>query len=266
MTKFVQGKGAQDVIKGIQNIWLPLFLAKSEIRQRYRRSTLGPFWITVSTGIMIATIGIIFGKIFNSPISEFLPYLAAGLILWGYISSTINESTGVFTTSEVAIKQLPLPLFIYVQKLVARNFYIFLHNILIFPIVCLFVHRSIGINVAFVIPGILLIIINLLWISLLLGIICARYRDLTQIVASVVQILFYVTPIIWMPGQINSRVTRLFVDINPFYHLLSVVRKPLLNEVPSIMNWSVSLGLCCLGWIFTLVLFNVYKKRIAYWL
>lgn len=266
MTRFVQGKGVQDVIKGLKNISLPLFLAKAEIKQRYRRSTLGPFWITVSTGIMIATIGIIFGRIFHSPISEFLPYLSAGLILWGFISSTINESTGVFTHSEVAIKQLPLPLFIYVQKLVARNFYIFLHNILIFPIVCLVVHRSIGVNIVFVVPGILLIIINLLWISLSLGIICARYRDLTQIIASVVQILFYVTPIIWMPGQINSRVSRLLIDINPVYHLLSIVRKPLLNEVPSIMNWGVSFGLCCLGWIVTLAIFNVYKKRIAYWL
>ena len=165
-------KGYIDVVEGIRKYHLPLFLAKAEIKQRYRRSTLGPFWITVSTGVMIGTIGIIFGRIFNSPMSDFLPFLAAGLILWGFISSTINDSTNVFTSAEATIRQLPLPLFIYVEKLVARNFYIFLHNILIFPLVCLAVKKSINLNILLAIPGMCLVLVNLLWISLFLGIIC----------------------------------------------------------------------------------------------
>lgn len=266
MFKESQKKGYFDVLDGLKSIRLPLFLARAEIRQRYRRSTLGPFWITVSTGVMIGTIGIIFGKIFNSPMSEFLPFLAAGLILWSFISSTINESTGVFTKAEASIRQLSLPLFIYVERLVFRNFYIFLHNVLIFPIVCLAVNKSINLNILLVIPGLLLVLINLLWISLFLGIVCSRYRDLTQIVASIVQILFYVTPIIWMPGQVNSRVTSWIVEINPLYHLISVVRIPLLGNLPSAGSWLISIGIGVAGWLVTLTLFNRYKRRIAYWL
>ena len=105
----LDGKGTKDLASALQNMRLPLFLARSDIRQRYRRSTLGPFWITISTGVMIACLGFIFGKIFKSPISEFLPFLAAGLILWGFISQVITEATTVFVSSEAIIKQLPIP-------------------------------------------------------------------------------------------------------------------------------------------------------------
>lgn len=265
-TKYTNWQGLEDVREGVKNVRLPLLLAKAEIKRRYRRSTLGPFWITISTAVTITTIGFIFGKIFKSPLSEFLPFIAAGLILWNFISSTINDSCAVFVQSEAAIKQLPLPLFTYVEQLVIRNFYIFGHNVVIFPIVCLVTGRAIGFNCLLAIPGILLVLLNLLWVSLSLGIVCARYRDLTQIVQSILQILFYVTPIIWMPDQVSARVASTFIELNPVYHILSIVRTPLLNNQPSMLNWFVSTSVAVLGWFFTIFLFNRYKKRIAYWL
>lgn len=259
-------QGNNDIREAIFNVGLPLLLAKAEIKQRYRRSTLGPFWITISTAIMITTIGVIFGKIFKSPLSEFLPYIAAGLILWNFFSSSVNEACSVFVQSEASIKQLPLPLFIYVEKLVIKNFYIFLHNIIIFPVVCLVAGKSLGFNCFLVLPGLFLLLLNLAWVTLFLGTICTRYRDLTQIIVSILQILFYITPIIWMPNQINARVPEVFIELNPVYHLISVVRTPLLNGQPSIANWAISALLALAGWSFTLFLFDRYRKRIAYWL
>lgn len=265
-TKYKNWQGFEDVKEGITNLQLPLLLAKAEIKRRYRRSTLGPFWITISTAVTITTIGFLFGRIFNSPLSEFLPFIAGGLILWNFISSTIGDSCSVFIQSEASIKQLPLPLFTYVEQLVIRNFYIFLHNIVIFPVVCFVTGRALGFNCFLAIPGIVLVLLNLSWLSLTLGIVCARYRDLTQIVQSILQILFYVTPIIWMPGQVSARVASVFIELNPVYHILSVVRTPLLNNQPTMLNWIVSAGVALIGWICTIILFNRYKKRIAYWL
>lgn len=263
---YVTKSGIMDVIRSLKEIRLPLLLAKYEIKQRYRRSTLGPFWITISTAVMISTIGFIFGRIFGTPLKEFLPFIAAGFIIWSFFSTSILEATDVFNSSEATIKQLPIPLFSYVLKLIIRNFYIFCHNIILYPLVCFVVGKSIGLPILLSIPGMFLMIVNLAWVALILGIVCTRYRDLKQIVGSIMQILFYVTPIIWMPNQVNARVSSIFIDMNPVFHILSVVRTPLLGQYPNVLNWGVSLLLAIIGWIIALLLFNCYRNRISYWL
>ncbi len=265
MSKFF-GEGWEDIKRATLDIGLPLYLARADIRQRYRRSTLGPFWITISTGVMIACIGIIFGSLFKSPMSDFLPFLAAGLIIWGLISSTITEATSVFVAAEPIIKQLPLPLTTHIYRMIFRNLYIFFHNIIIFPVVLLCVQRGINLNVFLFIPGLVIVSLNLVWISILLSIVCSRFRDLTQIVASILQIFFYVTPIIWLPALLPARASVMILEPNPFYHLLAIVREPLLGNAPSFTNWTISTCLCILGWLVSIKFFDKYRSRIAYWL
>lgn len=262
----LNGKGYRDVFNAVLKTQLGLYLAKSDIRQRYRRSTLGPFWITISTAVMVACIGLIFGRLFKSPMQEFLPFITSGLIIWGFISSTINEATTVFVNSEAIIKQLPLPLFLHVIRMVARNCYIFFHNILIYPFVCIFVEKSLGMPALLVVPGFILLVVNLLWLSLLIGIICTRYRDMPQIILSLLQIAFYVTPIIWMPSSLKGRAGALILEPNPFYHLIEIIRAPLLNSFPTLLNWTVAGVIAGAGWLITLVFYNKYKQRISYWL
>lgn len=260
------GEGWEDIKQGTLSLSLPLYLARSDIRQRYRRSSLGPFWITISTGVMIACIGVIFGSLFKAPMSDFLPFLAAGLIIWSFVSNTILEATTVFVTSEPIIKQLPIPLISHVYRMIFRNLYIFLHNIIIFPLVLLFVHRPVNLEILWVIPGLFLLFANLLWISIVLGVVCTRFRDLTQIVASVLQIFFYLTPIIWMPNLLPERTSVMVLDPNPFYHLLALIREPLMAQSPTLFNWVFSILLCLGGSLFAIAFFNKYRNRIAYWL
>ena len=260
------GKGTRDVFNALLKTKLGLYLAKSDIRQRYRRSTLGPFWITISTAVMVACIGLIFGRLFKSPMQEFLPFITSGLIIWNFISATISDATTVFVNAEAIIKQLPLPLFLHVIRMVARNCYIFFHNILIYPFVCVFVDKSLTLTGFLVLPGFILLVINLMWLSLLISIVCTRFRDMPQIVLSLLQIAFYVTPIIWMPSSLKGKAGTLILDPNPFYHLIEIVRAPLLNVPPSLLNWIVALSLAIVGWMVTLILYNRYKQRISYWL
>lgn len=262
------GAGLNDVYAGLKKISLPIYLANSDIRRRYRRSSLGPFWITLSTAIMVACIGLIFGRLFKSNTSEFIPFIAAGLILWTFISSVVNESCSVFANSEAVIRQLPLPLFTHVERMIAKNFIIFLHNVIIFPFVCLIVSKPIGFEVLLVFPGLLLLIINLAWVGLLLGIICTRYRDMTQIIASILQIAFYATPIIWLPSLLIQRTGfgSIVLYCNPLYHLIEIIRAPMLSSFPSALNWFVSVCLAFVGWTLTIFLFNKYKDRVPYWL
>lgn len=267
MQKKIVATALGDIIAALRRIHLVGMLGWQDVRQRYRRSVLGPFWLTISMGVMIGTIGVVFGQIFNSPLTEFLPFLAVGMILWAFISSVILEGCECFIASESIIKQLPIPLFVHVLRMVWRNALILAHNIVIFPLVLWAVGRPIGWLALLSIPGFLLAVANLTWVALLLGVLCARYRDLSQIVASLLQVLFYLTPIMWMPSSLPRHTTAHYLmDLNPVYHILSVVRSPLLNEWPSQSDWNVSMALCVLGWVATIALYGRYKRRVAYWL
>lgn len=259
-------KGLLDVLNGLRDVRLPAYLAYADIRQRYRRSSLGPFWISISMGVTIACIGLIFGKLFKAPMAEFLPFLSCGLIIWGLISGIISESTVVFPNSQGIIRQLPLPLFIHIERMIIKNFYIFLHNLVVLPFVYFFVGKCVNISVLFFPIGLFLLLINLAWLSLVLSIICARFRDLTQIVSSFLQILFYVTPIIWMPSLLPARSSVMLLEPNPFYHLIEVVRCPLLGTLPSYSNVCWTLGYAMVGWTFAIIFFNKYRDRIPFWL
>ena len=241
-------------------------LGWQDIRQRYRRSALGPFWLTISMGIMIGSIGFVFGQIFNTPLKEFLPFLSIGIILWGFFSSIITEGCTGFIAAEGIIKQLPLPLFVHILRMIWRNILILGHNILIFPIVLLVVGKPLSWIALISIPGFFLALINFTSIALALAIICTRYRDFSQIIASMLQVLFYLTPIMWMPTLLPKKQSFYFLGLNPLYHLLEIVRAPLLSQLPTLTNWVVSLTLALTGWSITLIIYSRYKRRIAYWL
>jgi lipopolysaccharide transport system permease protein len=241
-------------------------LGWQDIRQRYRRSALGPFWLTISMGVMIAAIGLVFGRIFKSPMDEFLPFLTVGIILWSLITSVVTEGCSGFIAAEGIIKQLPIPMFVHVLRMIWRNVLIFAHNIVIFPLVILVVGKPLSWMAILALPGLALTVVNLGWIALILGVVCARYRDLAQIVTSVIQVVFYLTPIMWMPKHLPEQTALYLLDLNPVYHLIEIVRAPLLGDLPSQLNWEVSIALALLGWTLALVVYGRYKRRIAYWL
>lgn len=255
-----------DIATALKRYSLVGTLGWQDVRQRYRRSSLGPFWLTISMGVMIGTIGIVFGQIFKSPSDEFLPFLAIGLILWGFISAVITEGCTSFIAADAVIKQLPIPLAVHVFRQLWRNMIILAHNIVIFPLVLIAVGKPVTWDAFLAVPGFLLLLVNLTWISLLLGVLCARYRDIPQIVSSLMQVIFYLTPIMWLPSLLPARAGTYMLTMNPFYHLLEIVRDPLLGYAPDAQNWLASLALAVVGWLVTLMLYGRYRRRIAYWL
>lgn len=241
-------------------------LAWYDIKSRYKRSVLGPFWLTLSMGIMIATIGIVFGTIFNTDLKKFFPFLTIGIILWGFIVSILTEGCNTFIENEAMIKQLPIPLFTYILRMTWRNIIILAHNIIILPLVFMAVGHPINLIFLLAIPGFILLLMNLIWVNLILGCVCVRYRDIPQIITSILQIVFYVTPIMWMPENIASQNIHTLVNFNPVYHMIEIVRQPLLGNIPSIYNWLISITINIIGWLVALRFFASYKSRITYWL
>lgn len=261
-----QSPALVDILKGIKQINLAGTLGWQDVKQRYRRSSVGPFWLTISMGVMIATIGLVFGQIFRAPMKDFLPFLAIGLILWGYISVTMTEGCMAFISADAIIKQLPLPLFIHVLRVVWRNLIILAHNIVILPLVLIVMWRGVGPYALLALAGLVVLTLNLLWVSLLLAVLCARFRDIPQIVSSVIIVLFYLTPIMWMPHLLPERAGDYLLLFNPFAHWIEIVRAPILGNTVSFTNWAVSISTAVFGWLAAFVLYSKYVRRIAYWL
>ncbi len=263
-------KGARvairDIAEAISKYRLALIFGWQDVAQRYRRSRVGAFWLTLNMAVFIGALGLIFGTLFQSEMRIFLPYLCAGVITWGFISTALNEGCTIFSSSDGIILQVRMPLFTHVMRGLWRNMIIFAHNIVIFPVVSLILGHSLGVNTFLAVPGFLLVCLNMAWIMLVLAIICARFRDMTQVVTNILQVLFYATPIMWMVKTLPDHTPHNFIKWNPFFHLIQLVRAPLLGEVPDVLSWIVAIGIAVVGWLFAIVFFGKYRWRVAYWL
>lgn len=265
--KLISKEACCDIVQALYRFPLAGLLGWQDVKQRYKRSRIGPFWLTISMGIMIAAIGLIFGQLMGSSIGQFLPFLALGLIVWTLILTTVNEGCVGFIAAESIIKQLPIPLFTHVLRVVWRNLIIFSHNLVIFPLIMVFYGSSLDWMSLLSLAGLGLLIVNLMWIALFLAILSARYRDMPQMVASVFQVVFYLTPIIWLPEIMQGRVSNLILDLNPFNHFINLVREPLLTpDSINASSWIIAGVIAIVGWLFTLVFYSRYKNRIAFWL
>jgi lipopolysaccharide transport system permease protein len=171
-----------------------------------------------------------------------------------------------FIGAEGIILQVRMPLFTHVLRVQYRNAIILGHNILIYPLVLLAVGRMPTWQVFLALPGFVILSLNLLWIMLVSAILCTRFRDMTQVVQNLMQVLFYVTPIVWMPSTLPESNVRVVLEFNPFYHLISLVRAPLLGESPTLINWTVGVALVIAGWSVALIFFGRFRRRIPYWL
>ena len=252
-----------DIIEGAHALHLWRMLGWQDVRQRYRRSKLGPFWLTISMGILVGSLGVLYAVLFKIEVANYLPFVAAGFVVWGLISSLINDSCAAFIGAGIVIKQVELPLSVHVYRVVWRNFIIFAHNAVIFVVVAVLFSIWPGWAGLLVLPGLAILCLNGIWIGLLLGLVSARFRDVPQIVASVVQVAFFLTPIIWKPELLPDRA--LVLDLNPFFHIVELVRAPLLGHAPGLASWLATLGITLGGWLMTLVMYRRYRWRIAYW-
>lgn len=256
-------KALDDIGKGWQARELWGTMGLRDAQRRYRRSFLGPFWITISMGVMVAALGLLYGTIFHMELSNYLPYLSCGFVLWGLIANVIQDGTRAFISSDNLMRQLRVPVSIYVYRAIWSNLITFAHNIWIYIIVSLWFSLFPGWVALLTIPALFIFIVNALWIGLLLGLLSARFRDIPLIVANIVQVMFFITPVIWKPSMLPSRA--LFLELNPFYHFMEILRAPLLGSVPSADNWIVVIAITAIGWGITLLFYTGYRWRIAYW-
>ena len=238
-------------------------LGWQEIRQRYRRSMLGPFWLTLSTGVLVGAMGPLYGRLFGQDIAAYFPYLAVSLVTWLLISTMVNELCQAFIAAEGFIKQIKLPLTIHVLRVVWKNLIVYAHNLVIVVLVLLFYPPPFTLHLLLFPVAVLFIVVNALWVGILLGLLCARFRDIPQIVASLMTVALFLTPVMWKADMLGRNI--IFAKINPIFHFLEIVRQPLLGGAFPVQSWLAVIFITVIGYMAALAVFARFRARIAYW-
>jgi ABC-type polysaccharide/polyol phosphate export permease len=247
---------SEEIVAGIRvwRVWG--IMGWDDIRQRYRRSVLGPFWITLSTGIFILLLGIIYSRLFHMELEHYMPYLTVGYIVWGFISATVNDGCVAFIDPNRIIKQIKLPYSVYVLRMVWRNFIIFLHTIVIYIPVAIVFKVEPNLKMLLAIPGLMLVCVNLIWLT--------RYRDIQPIIGTAFQLGMFATPIMWPISSLGD--ARIVAELNPAYHLIEITRAPMLGEFAGLHSWLAAIGLAIVGSVLATALMVRASRRIVFWL
>ena len=262
----------KDLSDGLRARELWALLGWQDIKQRYRRSVLGPLWITIATGITAVAMGLLYSQLFDEDITTFLPYVTLGFIFWGFIEGAILDGSEVFAKNEGLIKQIPSPLSVHVYRLAWRQLIIFAHNIVIYLVLLAIFWKHIHLSwtVVLIVPAMILFVINSVWVAMVFGILTTRFRDIGQLLGTAVRLVFFMTPIIWsasslhkVTGEGSSRAR--IVEINPMYHYLEITRGPLLGESVAFYHWAIVIGCTVAGCLLALFIMRNYRARVPYW-
>lgn len=255
----------EDLLRGLTRWHVYGRLGWLDVKRRYRRTALGPFWGTASLGLFVAALGSIGVGLWKQDAITYVPFLAGGLIVWVFIQAILTESCALFIATPGLFKQTRLDYSVLAYALVWRNVIAFLHNLAAFLLGVLIFTHNVGWPLLLLIPGLALVVINAVWVTLFFGVACLRFRDLQPLIGNVVQIAIFVTPIFWPPEVLQSSTRIVFVTFNPLYHMIQVMRLPLMNQVPPRSTYLAVMLIAGVGWTVTFAVFDYYRRRIAYW-
>ncbi len=254
-----------DLKAGFLNWPLWFIVGWLDIKQRYRRSLIGPFWTTLSMAIFIAGLGVVYPALFHMPIEEYLPFLASGLIVWTLISSLIGEGCTTFIAAEGAIKQIALPISVHIYRMVWRNLIIFFHNISIYVVIIFLFRTDFNLVSITALAGLVLIALNGVGFGVTLGLLSARFRDIPPAITNLVQLVFFTTPILWRADALPAEEAWV-ANVNPFFYLVESVREPLLGHAYSSGSWLITCALTTINLSVACMMYARFQARVAYWL
>ena len=286
-------RAVEDIVSGFRARELWGHLGWQDIKQRYRRSVIGPLWISISMGVTALGLGILYAVLFGNDLKTFLPYVTTGFLVWGFINGCITEGMEAFISNEGLIKHLPAPLTVYALRTVWRQTLMFLHNLIVYVIIiAIFAkwlaadnytltgkpcgqpgagvcHPGLSAMWLTAIPAFLVLAVTGAGVTLLLGIISTRFRDIPQVINSLIQLMFYMTPIVWSPDVIFSKPNRdwakVLFQFNPLYHYVQVMRAPMIGQTASMTSWLAVLGMTVVGSALAVVAMRNYRARVSYW-
>lgn len=253
-----------DYAGGLARVHAWSLLAWDDVRGRYRRTMLGPLWLTLSHAIFVAGLAVSFSIILHQPMGEYFVYLAAGMTIWMFISNSLLEAPTIFQRGQNLLFSYDLPASIHIFRAVLGQSIMFAHHMLVYLAALLFVRNVTNIYTLWAIPAFLVLVTAAVGWSTILSLLGARYRDLAPAIAAVTQMMFMLTPIFWERTHLEH--AQWFALVNPLYHLIEILRAPLLGHPPDPLNWGVTLGLTAILVAVAILLYARMRRNLSYWL
>ena len=253
-----------DVVQGLRDFRIWWTRAKFDISQRYKRSVIGPFWLTITMAVYILGVGPVYGTLFKMDLHAYLPHLALGLVIWGLFTTILLDSCLAFSSQRNMLISTKMPYTVYIMRVVVRTAIIFLHNMVAVVPFLIYLKVPFTTQSLLFIPGLLLMLLVSLPCAYILSVLCTRFRDLQPIVASVIQLFFFLTPILWSPEHFDKNIA--ILRLNPFWWLMEIVRGPLLGDTPDAFTYSMVGVLLVLLVAIAVVLFVRFRRRLAFWI
>ncbi len=260
---FDMSPALEDIVTSCKQLSTVFYFAWSETKARYKRSVLGPLWLTLGTAIGVAGLGVVWSILLKTDMRTFVPPLTVGLILWQFISGCITESPVLFVRQSGVIRNLHLPYFFHPLQLLMRHLITLLHNSIVILVVFLVFPPQLTPAMLMALPGLVLLVLNMLWLILLIGMLGARFRDIEPLVQAFMPMVFFVTPVLYRAENLGFR--QYIMWLNPLAHLIGIVRDPLMGVMPGLLNYAVSVAIAIVGWGLTFYLFKSRRNRIPYW-
>ncbi len=240
-------------------------LAKLDLKVKFRGTFFGVFWVLMALVMKVGIISVVWSLVLDKPLKEYVLFLSIGILTWNYIAALVLTSTTSFLKAANYFKQMNMPHFIFVFQTVYRETIILLiYQVMAIPLILFYFGFS-GIKAVWLwsLLGYLLIIINGVLAGAWLGWVATRYRDVQHLAANLIMILFIVTPVLWPPPE--GLEGHLYFQLNPFFHLLEVVRAPILNSVVPTVSLLVASGLAVMNFLICLIFYKVAKSRLVLW-
>ena len=256
-----------DVINSLSKYKLWFYLSWTDLKLRYRGSTLGVFWGTGLFLIFVLAIGFVYSQVFNIPTNEYIPHLTVSYLFWSVFSQSLQEAPDTFLQNKYLMHQINLPLSLYSMRILMRNIFIFLHNFLVFIGVAIYYKLSFSLeNTLIFLPALILFFCIIFLISVNLAVLGARFRDTVPIFAALLQLLFIVSPIMYKTNFLQGKSQLGYLNYNPLIYILDIVRLPLLNMPIPLYSWFYCLGLAILLTIVSMIVYFFTNRKITLWI
>ena len=258
--------GVNDISLGLhrwQDWWT---LSWFEVRGRYRRTYLGPWWITLQQVVFVAGLSLLFGLLLGQDLKTYVPYVAIGFLCFSWMTGMIQQGAASIIGGAAQIKTSPGPMSIFSLRVVAGSTIQFLHDLFVIVLVVVIFQVHLSASLVLFPLAFVVIVVNGLALSLWLGPLVARYRDVGEIIDSLVRILFFFTPIFWTASDLDATQRIALAGWNPLAYLLNLIRSPLIGEWPSQATLIGCAVITAVNIAIALRYFSRKRTQVVYWL
>ena len=263
---------AIEIKKFILNDLLPGFkahrawmaLARRNVKALNRRSKLGSLWISLTAAVFITCLAFVYSAVLKTNMEDLLPYIAVGYVVWLYISGMLISMPPLYIQMAQYVQQRNFPYTVYVLANAVDKLDLMIRQSIVIVVVGLIFQTGLSVSILILPISLLLLTFISIGTSYFVSTMAVRYRDIGPLLNSFMLLIFLTTPIIWKPELVGDRIA--FVLWNPFYHLINIIRAPILDHYVPWTSLCVSLFVLVLVWLSGIWAMSKYRNRIIFWI